>query len=102
MSYFKIRTLLTETKACDILQKAGFLEENGCREGSVGCAVYKQFGSLPRNAEVALAICLPGFLLNAARLGNAAVRNIQADYFFSARGDSAEYQTPSAPIFQED
>lgn len=83
------------------MQKAGFLEENGCAEESVGCAVCMQFGSLPRNTEVALAICLPGFLLNAAWLGNAAVRNIWADYFISARGHNVEYQTPSALIFQE-
>lgn len=83
------------------MQKAGFLEENGRTEESVGCAVCMQFGSLPRNTEVALAICLPAFLLNAAWLGNAAVRNIWADYFISARGHNVEYQTPSALIFQE-
>jgi len=59
-----------------------------------------QFGSLPKKTEVALATCLPGFLLNAAWLGNTAVRNIWADYFFSARGCNVEYQAPSVLIFQ--
>lgn len=82
-------------------QKVEILDENGCKEGSAGCAVCMQFGSLYRNTEVVLAVCLPDFLLNAAHSGNTAVRSIWSDYIFSSRGHYVEHQNPSTLISQD-
>lgn len=41
-----------------------------------------QLDSLSRSTGVALAICLPGFHMTAAWLGNTSNRSIWADYFF--------------------